>query len=224
MNNKKKKESRETFDYITHKPEPIKFLTKKDMKIVDDHYEIIGALRKKSMTVKDIRELFYDRDKKEYSYTIKTIYRHIEKLQKYELVQEVGYRITKGTRLCEKLYSRTANLFFQEFIESESEWWNTEEGKKYAENLAIILGELFQVTKFDKYCYHDVFKQFYEQKYKVTVELLEKIKDNEKIANIYSNIHIDKVNKLNETITILVALLREPKLFEYLQHLFTKKK
>ena len=64
------------------------------------------------MTTKEIHDLYIDDETKNHTYTIKTIYRYLEILEEIDLVKIGGHRITEGMRLAEKLYTRTANIFF----------------------------------------------------------------------------------------------------------------
>ncbi|MFX0092162.1 MAG: hypothetical protein ACFFBD_10410, partial [Candidatus Hodarchaeota archaeon] len=67
-------------EFITFEPKAVKFLQKNEMNLVDEHHLIIKALRNKNMTVKEIHGLYYKSEKKAFEYNIKTIYRHLEKL------------------------------------------------------------------------------------------------------------------------------------------------
>ncbi|MHA1186221.1 MAG: hypothetical protein ACTSSK_04990 [Candidatus Heimdallarchaeota archaeon] len=100
-------------DFIEHEPEIVKFLDPKDTELANKHIRIIKALREKHMTVKEIHDLYIDQDTNKHTYTIKTIYRYLEKLEELNLIIVSGHRLTKGNRLPEKLYARTANIFFK---------------------------------------------------------------------------------------------------------------
>jgi len=213
MSDKKKKEV-ETCDYSDIKPEPIKFLAKNEIGVVVEYDIIIKALRKTNMTTKDIHNLYYNEEKKEHTYTIKTIYRYVEKLLKAGLIQETGYRITKGTRLCEKLYGVTANIFYSKFVDGEDSWWEQDIGKEWSKKLSVIIGELFETQDIDHDAFYEIFQIFAESQYKIIFESLEKSKDNQKIADIYSSVNIEKVNKLNNYISIMTAFLRNPEILE----------
>jgi DNA-binding transcriptional ArsR family regulator len=64
-----------------------------------------------------------------YSKSLKTVYRHLNILEKAGLVKIAGHRKYPGSRQTEKLCCRTATVFFQE-REAEEKWWETEEGKQ----------------------------------------------------------------------------------------------
>ncbi len=219
MKNKKKKEV-ETYDYSTGKPQPIKFLMKKEMDIVVKYDLIIKSLRKANMTTKDIHMLYYNKENEEYSYTIKTIYRHIEKLLKAGLIQETGHRVTKNTNLSEKLYGLTANIFYSKYVDGEDNWWDQDIGKEWSKKLSVIIGEISETQDIDHDAFYEIFKIFAESQYGLIFEALGKSKDNQKIADVYSNTNIEKINKLNYYMSIMTAFIRNPELLERFSKIF----
>ncbi|NHJ87654.1 MAG: winged helix-turn-helix transcriptional regulator [Asgard group archaeon] len=210
-------------DYTDFKPKPIQFLSDEEMGLVIEYTKILTALRKSSLTAKDIHNLYYDEELKKYLLTIKTIYRYLEKLENAGLIKESGYRITKGTRVAEKLYARSANLFYPKFVEGRDNWWEQEDGKVWSNYLSTIIGELFPVIEINHQDFYNVFKKFAEVQHKTIIEVLDKSKDNETVASIYSNIDIEKVNKLNYYVSIITAFLKNPELVSEFNKLLEKK-
>jgi hypothetical protein len=203
-----------TEDYYSFKPEALKFLTKEQMRVVGDYHKIMQALRKKCMTAKDIHNLYYDKEKKEHGYTIKTIYRYIEKLEKVGLIMEAGYRITKGTRISEKIYCRSANLFYEEVEEGKKSWYEMPDGKNFVNSLGFLISELLEKPDLDHKAFYELFKDFAIKKDSVVIDVITKAKDNPEIADLYSKLNIDKVNKLNLYLSFMIIFLKEP---EYLE-------
>ena len=98
-------------DFIEHKPVVVKFLDQDDTELDNKHIRIIKALREKNMTAKEIHDLYTDEDTKKHTYTIKTIYRYLEKLEEANLIIVAGHRLTKGNRIeCEFCHVRCAYL------------------------------------------------------------------------------------------------------------------
>lgn len=207
-------------DFITFKPEPVRFITKKEMDLIYRHILIIHTLRNKHMSVKEIHKLYYDADTKNYAYTIKTIYKHLEKLENANLVKVSGHRMTQGSRQTEKLYSRSANIFVPRPEEKKIEN-NIDRVKTYSEFYNIIMSELLQVPRVEKNDSFNFFRQFYELMYQTDVEILEKTKTNKSVADITTQIDIDKLNIISESVCLLIVFLRHPHLFEQLQRLYT---
>ena len=212
--------STEIQDFITYKPEPIRFVTKKEKDLIYRHILIMHTLRNKPMSVKEIHKLYYDTNTKSYAYTIKTIYKHLEKLEKANLVKVSGHRMTQGSRQTEKLYSRSANIFVPRPEEKKIEN-NIDHVKKYSEFHNIIMSELLQVPRVKKSDSFNFFRQLYELMYQTDVEILEKTKTNKSIVDISSQIDLDKLNIISESVCLLTVFLRHPHLFEQLQRLYT---
>ncbi|MFX0092418.1 MAG: hypothetical protein ACFFBD_11695 [Candidatus Hodarchaeota archaeon] len=215
----KSEESPKYQDFITFEPEPFKFVSKKERELVERHSKIIQALRqKKNMTVKEIHGLYYDTDTKKHTYTIKTIYKHLENLENENLVKISGHRMTQGSRQTEKLYARIAHIFYpdpSEWSESKREYIDTS-----AEHFNIIISEVLQVPKAEKNAFLNFFRQVEELKHQINIEILEKTKTSQQVVDVLTKVKINKLNIMNEIISTLIVLLRHPHLFEQLQNFF----
>ncbi|MFW9981829.1 MAG: hypothetical protein ACFFE3_07930, partial [Candidatus Thorarchaeota archaeon] len=112
-------------DFITSGPMPVIMTNDEQMNLINENIEIIGALgTRQFMTVKQIHHLFLEDPKGPvYSKGLKTIYRHLENLEKAGLVKIAGHRKYPGSRQTEKLYCRTGKVFFQERDATGSKWW-----------------------------------------------------------------------------------------------------
>jgi Fe2+ or Zn2+ uptake regulation protein len=199
-------------DHITFKPRPVKLLSKSQIKLLDEYYQIIAALRGTNLSAKDMLELY--RKNGGYSKDIRTIYRYIKTLEKAELIAESGHRIIEGTRLVEKLYSRTANIFYGEYVEGKHNWWDKEAGKDWSLKLSTILGELFGKTDIDHEAFYEVFKIFAEIQDKTIYDILNKAVESKNVEDVYAELHIEKVNKINYYVSIMSAFLNKPELVE----------
>ncbi|NHK32953.1 MAG: hypothetical protein FK730_16520 [Asgard group archaeon] len=213
MGQPEKKDTRKN-DHLTFTPKPVKLLNNGQIKLLNEHYNIISALRGTNLTAKDMLELFYNKEKNEYKKDIRTIYRYIKILEKAEIIAESGYRITEGTRLVEKLYSRTANIFYSEFEEGKDNWWDMEAGKDWSLKLSIIMAELFDKPDLDHEKFYEVFRIFAEIQDKTIYDILNKAVESKKVEDVYSSLHIEKVNKINYYVSIMAAFLKKPELAE----------
>jgi hypothetical protein len=119
-------------DYIVNTPERFKLLPQKAFDMASEYGTIIAALSEGAMTVKEIHGLFKNEEGK-HSKTLKTVYRHLETLEKEGLVMLAGHRKYEGKRTVEKLYTRTAKVFFQQDPTHKEAWLSTEQGKRYME-------------------------------------------------------------------------------------------
>ncbi|MFX0123982.1 MAG: hypothetical protein ACFFAE_10110 [Candidatus Hodarchaeota archaeon] len=221
--NKSSIETSEYCFYITYKPQNVKFVSKEELDLIKENYLIISALRNTVMSVKDIHNLFQDHKTGKYTYTLKTIYRHLEKLEGAGIVTAAGYREKKGTRSCEKVYCRTAKIFYPEIEEEDLEWWELENGEQYAQIFRITLAELLQTPEPDKKSFNNVFKQLNMLQTKTKKELLNKARENTELANSLSQIDINKLNSIADLASILKVLLQDPDLLNELRNLLNMK-
>lgn len=125
----------------------------------------------------------------------------------------------RGSQQTEKLHSLSANIFYPDPNEEEPER-TIEDEKAFAENLNSIMRELLQVPTAEKEGFFNFVNQLYELKYQTIVEILEQTKTNKQVAEVLTQIDIDKLNKLNESASMLIVFLRHPQLFEQLQDLY----
>ena len=117
-------------EYIAYKPQTFKLLNNDQFELAKEHARILQALGEKGdMSVKEIHDL-YTTTKGKHTKTLKTIYRYMEILEEADIVQVAGYRKYANRRTTEKLYTRTAKIFFNKSNENKKEWLNTVEGNK----------------------------------------------------------------------------------------------
>ena len=217
--NKSSKDASEYCFYITYKPQNVKLVSKEELDLIKEHYLIISALRNTVMSVKDIHNLFQDQKTGDYTYTLKTIYRYLEKLEAAGIVTAAGYREKKGTRSCEKVYCRTAKIFCPEIEEEDLDWWELENGEQYAQIFRITLAELLQTSEPDKESFNKLFKQLNLQQLKVRKELFEKATSNEELADSLGQLDITKLNSIVDLASVLKVLLQDPDLLKQMQNL-----
>ncbi|MFX1282725.1 MAG: hypothetical protein ACFFB5_03685 [Promethearchaeota archaeon] len=205
--------------YITYKPQNVKFVSKKELDLIKEHYLIISALRDTVMSVKDIHNLFLDQKTGEYAYTLKTIYRHLEKLVDAGIVTAAGYRERTGTRSCEKVYCRTAKIFYPEIKEEDLKWWELKDGEKYAQIFRVTLTELLQTSEPDEKSFNKLFKQLSLLQTKAKKDLFEKARNDTELADSLSQIDINKLNSIADLASVLKIILQEPDLLNQLRSL-----
>lgn len=103
-------------DVIHTNSKTIEFISdpeKVDLMLRNDLYPILALLRHGNFTVKEITELYPTyagpRGKKK---SEKTIYRYLRELKNGGLIDEVGQRVIKGQTATEKIWGRTAKVFY----------------------------------------------------------------------------------------------------------------
>ncbi|MHA1355311.1 MAG: hypothetical protein ACTSR1_09090 [Candidatus Heimdallarchaeota archaeon] len=208
-------------DFIEHEPEIVKFLDPKDTELANKHIRIIKALREKHMTVKEIHDLYIDQDTNKHTYTIKTIYRYLEKLEESNLIIVSGHRLTKGNRLPEKLYARTANIFFK----SQEEKTTPEALEKRKDMIKKIYGILSEVEDspiIDFQAFEEIISMKLDLESKYVREVIEKVPDNKKLSKIFIGSDIGSVNYLNEFAADIILMIKHPELMEKIQKIYKK--
>ncbi|MFX0117512.1 MAG: transcriptional repressor [Candidatus Hodarchaeota archaeon] len=213
-----KKETPEYTDFITFKPETVKFLNKQQMDLSMAHISLLRALRNNHMTAKEIHNLYKDPETQKFSCTLKTVYRYLEKLEKEGLIAVAGHRIMEGSQIAGKIYSRTAILFFPKQDEEHSKWWETDEGKELAQKLNTLVAGSFQIAEADESRFYDFLKKLSEAAYQIMGDLLEKAKESERLASAF--IEGESLEYLTIYASILIAFMRQPELLEQLQKNF----
>jgi Fe2+ or Zn2+ uptake regulation protein len=200
-------------DFITFTPQSLKYLTIEQQKLSDAHLLIISNLRNQEMTAKEIHNLYFDKKRKKHSKTIKTIYRYLEKLEDAGIVAVAGHRITKGSRVAEKLYARTAKVFIRE----SSEEMCKERLDEYAQILTKFISILFKVENPSINSFKEVFSQFFTHLSKETTELLDSIATDEEIAEYFAKTEIGSANYILDLSATFGTLIRHPDLLEQIR-------
>lgn len=218
-----KKEDKKYKDYIDDVEFPvIKFLNGEQTKLAEEHVQIIKALRiNKHMTAKEIHDLYIDEETGKHQYTIKTMYRYLEKLEEADLVKISGHRITVGKRLTEQLYTRTGNIFFK----AKKEEVFPEAAKKRKESLKklyIVFQEIYdsQLISYDEF--EDLLQKRFDYEQEFNRSVVEKIAENKVLTDLYSNMDIDIVNYINDLASSILVLIKKPELIKKIQNIYKK--
>ncbi len=103
-------------DFIHKAPKTIEFISNPDvikLLLSNERYPIVALLRHGNFTVKEIVELYptYAGSSSKLK-SEKTIYRYLRELKSTGVIDEVGQRVTQGQTATEKIWGRTAKVFF----------------------------------------------------------------------------------------------------------------
>ncbi|NHJ49331.1 MAG: hypothetical protein FK733_16195 [Asgard group archaeon] len=221
-----KKEDKKYKDYIDDFDMPIiKFLDAKQTLLAEEHFEIIKALRiNKHMTAKEIHELYIDKDTKKHQYTIKTIYRYLEKLEGHDLVQISGHRITKkeGKRLTEQLYTRTANIYFK--AKKEEVYPDLAEKRRDSyKKLYTVLQEIDDTPLISFEEFEKLLIEKFDSEQEFNRKVVEIISENKVLTDLYTEMDIDIVNHINDLASMLLVFAKKPEIIKKLQNIYKKK-
>jgi hypothetical protein len=210
------KKKKKTKDFIERTPEIIVYITPKQMQVANKYGIIASALREKPMTVKEIHDLYYDEETKKHQFSLKTIYRYLEKMEEVDLVIVAGHRVTEGSRVLEKLYSRTGNIYFLE-MDEEYRKYKQKYYDKLVDNLFLAVKEIFNKPDLDLQQFKEIIMPYFKSNHAVVDELMRIIPKNEQLTELYSKIDINSVNSLNANIGMLKTFLDHPEILDKLK-------
>ncbi|MFW9986376.1 MAG: hypothetical protein ACFFDJ_07435 [Candidatus Odinarchaeota archaeon] len=209
-------------DFLTERPEPILFLSKEQEAVIKDHGDIIKALVGKNLTVKEIHALYWNPDKEKYNKTIKTVYRYLETLEQAGLIKECGHRKPCDSRLTEKLFCRTANIFVLQEDEARTKWWKSEKGTRIIQRLSVLVQELFNVKLKDEATFKKLMEQYFEQHDGNIMELWRKVPENKALSDLFSKENLYEIKYLSDLVAILGVMLRNPELCDQFKTILSK--
>lgn len=197
-------------DYITEKPEGFRLVGPEIFLKAKEHKDLLYALSKGNMTVKEIHET-YRLPSGKYTKTLKTVYRHLDALEEYDLIKVAGHRKYKGARSLEKLYCRTAKVFSDD-ESKKKEWMQTEEGKRYLDALAEILftsrdrqGDFSELRK--------LVDQFFLKQQDYSTQLIRNM-STDKFSDIVETMSFDHIKVLLDIVPPIQAILDDEELVE----------
>lgn len=198
-------------DYITAKPEGFRLIGEERMKKAKEHMEIITALAKHNMTVKEIHTLYALPDGK-YSKTLKTVYRHLDTLEELDLVMVAGHRKYKGARSLEKLYTRTAKVFSDD-SSKKKEWIQSEEGSKYLNALTELIW-LSGRGNGDREKLSELIRQLFGELQDHTIAMVRRLANDDGHLELVENTSFEHIIALTEMAPPIFTLMENPELIE----------
>lgn len=215
-----KKEDKKYKDYIDYESPTIKFLDGEQTKLAEEQIIIIKALRiNKNMTAKEIHDLYIDEETKKHRYTIKTIYRYLEKLEEADLVNISGHRMTEGKRLSEQLYTRTGNIFFK--AKKEDVYPDVKEKKKvFHKKIYTVLQEISDSPLIEFKDFENLLSQKSDHEQEFNKSVVEVISKKKVLTELYSEMDIDEVNYINDLVSLLLVIIKKPDLIKKIQNIY----
>jgi hypothetical protein len=123
--------------------------------------------------------------------------------------------------LPEKLYARTANIFFK----SQDEKLSPKAIKKRKEMIKKIYGilnELDDQQMIDYDVFEEIISKKLELEMKYTREVIEKVPNNKNLSKIFGESDIGSVNYLNEFAAELMFMIKHPELIRKIQNIYKK--
>ena len=204
------------------KQEGIKVVMNQDaIDMVSDFYfsRIIEVMREKPMTIKEITKKPNQRLKKEGEKkdlkekdiiqtfrSEKSMYRYMKDLEKAGLTTIVGNRVVFGKTAVEKLYARTAKIFYM--APRTLEWWKTEHGKIVIEKTAKLLSLFYDAKEPDIQCLTNLIYRFAEYNENRLFKIYEE--KPEQLTEIIYSSRGEDIDKAMDLLDVMVAFLKAP--------------
>jgi hypothetical protein len=135
---------------------------------------------------------------------------------------ECGHRKPHESRLTEKLFCRTANIFVLGEDRPKEEWWKKEKGERIIKRLSVLIPELMEVELKDNIEFKKLMGQFFEQHDGIRMELWRKAPENEGISGIFREADLWEINYLSDLVATLGLMLRNPKLCDQFKAILSK--
>jgi hypothetical protein len=190
--------------------------------MVKDHGDIVKALIGKNLTAKEVHALYWNPDKEKYNKTIKTVYRYLETLEEAGLVKECGHRKPHDSRLTEKLFCRTANIFVLQKDEAKTKWWASEKGERIIMRLRVLVQELFDIKLKDEAMFKKLMEQYFEQHDGTIMELWRKVPKNKALSDLFSKENLYEIKYLSDLVATIGVILRNPELCDQFKNVMSK--
>ncbi|MHA2054704.1 MAG: hypothetical protein ACW99F_14025 [Candidatus Hodarchaeales archaeon] len=200
-------------DFITFKPQSIHFLTVEETELIHTYSTIISALRIQPMTAKD---LFKHYKSVEDEKTMKTVYRHLEKLESAKLVVNAGQRVNRGNRVTEKLYARAANIFLSGTVETEE---LAKEKEGHAQIVSMLLNGYFVLPENSAFPVNEIITQFIDSQLSLLSEIYQTANKNDIIAEYFAANDLNTIHHLCNLAASISTFIKNPKLLTDLKKL-----
>lgn len=194
-------------DYIANKPQRFLLLNTEQHQIVLEHATIIKALSQGNMSVKEIHNQYLIPGTKKHSKTLKTIYRYMDTLENAGLVMIAGYRKGTDSRGTEKLYCRTARVFFNKDNQHKEQWLTTQEGQEYLESLTQIMWNINKKENPPPPELKTHITDYIKGTRKEVNKVIDKITTDEKLANILDKHSVSEMQKILEITSQIQTML-----------------
>jgi DNA-binding transcriptional ArsR family regulator len=220
MSGKKKSKRIDYEDFITSKPDTILFVRDDQMALIDEHVEIIVALIGKNLTVKEIHRLYLeDAEGPTYSKTLKTVYRHLDALEEASLVRVAGHRKYEGSRQTEKLFCRTARIYFQE--DTKDSKWESKEGQQQLRQLGKLIVGFFKIPPGRSKKIQDLLERYYDAWSQIVRKLFQETSEDEMLADIFGDVGIGEIKEQSRMVGMIGVMLEHPDLLTEFQKILS---
>ena len=202
-------------DYITEKPDVVIEISPEKRSLLREHRKIMFALsEKKYLTVKEIHELFWMSEKKKYGKSMKTIYRYMDLLENADLVKVAGHRKQKNSRMTEKLYCRSALLYYDKETPSMEKWWKTPEYERIIQKSIDFFILYKNLPEGSNSKLKSLMESFIETRVGYINNQLKVIKSNPEFVKFFSDLSMMEMKNVITDVALFQIFMHEKKIIE----------
>lgn len=194
-------------DFITVNPKPVQTITTEQYNEGMEYSRILSALSGKKMTVKEIHDLFLDKKTKRHTKTLKTIYRHLEYLEKMGLVTVAGHRKYAGKRTPEKLYCRVADIYLHQPVEDKEKWLSSTEGRVFIDKVVELMSVLYGCDNTNNTGLKETLAMYYLEMHNQALIVNQRIVDTPEVQNVLEGLKIETIRNILEYLKALSVLV-----------------
>ena len=212
-------------DFIAEKPKVIQKFSSEIRPLLKEHTIIVKGLGKhKFLSVKEIRNLYWNEKEKKHTKSMKTIYRYMEILENANLVKVAGHRKPKDGRMTEKLYCRTATIYFlkdegDNNSDDDIPYWKSEGYQKSIKLLAKIFIQNNDIDQNREKDFFNIVEKFTEMQSINIKTIFGKIEANPNLVEGYDEFSIMDFKRMISDLSMFEIIYQHPEFIKLIQDL-----
>ena len=198
--------------FIEEKPDLIKNIEVEKKQLLRDHTKIFhGLTQNENLSAKDIHELYWDPTEQKYTKSMKTVYRYLDLLEDAKLIKVSGHRKPVDSHMTEKLYCRTASLYYSK---EPVKWWELPEYKKLFEKRTEFYSKIKNLKDITKTELHELISSYTEARDKYINIQLKHLEKNPELVEVLSELSIMEIKGIITDIANYEIFKNEPELID----------
>ena len=212
-------------DFISEKPKIIQKFSSEIRPLLKEHTTIVKGLGKhKFLTIKEIRNLYWNEKENKHTKSMKTIYRYMDILENANLVKVAGHRKPKDGRMTEKIYCRTSTIYFlkddgDNNSGDEIPYWKSEEFQKRIQFLAKIFVQNNDIDPNREKEVFNIIEKFTEMQALNITTILGRIEANPTLVDGYDEFSLMDFKRMLSDLSMFEIIFQQPEFIKQIQEL-----
>jgi len=202
-------EVQEYEEFIAYTPKRFQMIDGDIYQMAKEYGTIISALNEGNKSVKEIHDLYKIPGTKKHTKTLKTIYRYMDILEKADLVKVAGYRKYTKKRATEKLYCRTARVFFNRDNQQKEYWYTSEEGQEFVKSVTHVIWSINDKPDDPPPELNKLITEYMMEGQEQANKIIEKITSDEKLASILDKHKLSHIQTLLDVSSLIQTILEK---------------